>query len=443
MKKLCALTLIVLLSINAAFADRSKVYCKLDKYASDIVSLSSRVSFNGGTNLPDSFITGNDKTVTKDFTLGNNRVKFNLYFPKEQNGRGLNASTTVHVTIYLNGKEIVNTKHFGQPSDYYVSYNTDILCRSKLIYVVLDDTNNIRVRFMGVYIPKEVRENKNSWGEDDEKKFELDYKASSTVINDARLAKGVISRTTKTTDQQFSKTNNWRTDQFFLDLKQATWGAKNNIDETRKAWKNVPIPFLATYQGAELGDYFHLNFKDANGKRYDFGTGKNDYGSFKLFDENDYYKNIKSKYVGKTFKIFWEWKPSSFVCCEGGNKLVKAYQPSIVRLELVNSNTNSEDKNKGLNIAGTYECNKYDANEKNNWHYVTIEKSKYSNAYIWKNRANKSWTLLPTSDPLVYTVSKKCPYYSTYKTAEVVLDYRNKNKILGIWGPGKEFFTLK
>ena len=207
MKKILSLTVIFLLFINAAFADRPKVYCKLQN-SSKVISLTSAISYNGGGNLPNTFITGNDRLVTKDFTLGKYRVKFKLYFPKEENGRALNASTTVHVNIYLNGKEILNTKHFGQPSDYFVGFKTNILCRAYAIYVALDRNNQVRVRLMGKYTPKHVRENKNVWGKDDELGFDLDYLASSGLVNDVRVSKSVTTNTDRPNGLQNTKDTN-------------------------------------------------------------------------------------------------------------------------------------------------------------------------------------------------------------------------------------------
>ncbi|MCH2223885.1 MAG: hypothetical protein MK066_03875 [Crocinitomicaceae bacterium] len=96
--------------------------------------------------------------------------------------------------------------------------------------------------------------------------------------------------------------------------------------------------------------------------------------------------------------------------------------------------------NKDINIEGNYECHKYDAGGKNNWHYVTIKKDD-NGTYVWENNANRSWSLYPTTSPLIFKVSENCPYFKTYKTAKAVID--SNNAILGIWGPSNEFYSFE
>jgi hypothetical protein len=98
-------------------------------------------------------------------------------------------------------------------------------------------------------------------------------------------------------------------------------------------WKNVESPFLATYNGNDFGDYHHIIFIDANGKSFDFGFGNNDFGEIELFFENDDLRD-NPEYLEKTFKVYWEWKASSFPCCSGEYEMVEAYLPSIVKLEV-------------------------------------------------------------------------------------------------------------
>lgn len=101
-----------------------------------------------------------------------------------------------------------------------------------------------------------------------------------------------------------------------------------------EAWKGVNNPLIATYIGNEFGDYHHIEFEDDNGKIYDFGFGNNDYGNIELyFDDKQLTDN--PKYLGKIFKINWEWKISSFPCCSGEHQAAEAYLPSIVKLEII------------------------------------------------------------------------------------------------------------
>ena len=67
-------------------------------------------------------------------------------------------------------------------------------------------------------------------------------------------------------------------------------------------------------------------------------------------------------------------------------------------------------------ISGEYVIDGYD-NNKNDWHYVTIEKVNDSGSYRWTNRAGVSWSLFqkwPTDDH--FEVGKECPYYNSGHT---------------------------
>lgn len=127
---------------------------------------------------------------------------------------------------------------------------------------------------------------------------------------------------------------NWSTADFIISEKYKSFASlRNLIEHTREEWKNVQSPFKAVYTGCDIGDYFHLNFEDAQGKSYDFGFGNNNYGDILLFDTVAYESN--RKYVGRSFRIHWTWKISKFPCCDGEYDNVEAYYPSITKLELI------------------------------------------------------------------------------------------------------------
>lgn len=109
---------------------------------------------------------------------------------------------------------------------------------------------------------------------------------------------------------------------------------KQDINYERVYWKGVKSPFVATYKGNEIGDYHHINFIDAKNKIYDFGFGNNNFGAIKLFFRQDDFKD-NPKYLSRKFKVYWKWKLASFPCCDGDYKIVKAYMPSITKLELL------------------------------------------------------------------------------------------------------------
>lgn len=106
---------------------------------------------------------------------------------------------------------------------------------------------------------------------------------------------------------------------------------ENYLSILREQWKDTPNPIVAKFESAELHDYFHLLFRDAEGNGYDFADGNNDLGDYVLYDE-DYTGN--KKYIGKEFEIKWEWKMSEFVCCDGMMENVEGEIPSIVNIQL-------------------------------------------------------------------------------------------------------------
>lgn len=107
---------------------------------------------------------------------------------------------------------------------------------------------------------------------------------------------------------------------------------ERHLAALEEEWSTVPNPVQATYRGAEFGDYFHLSFETADGKWLDFGDGDNTIGGIELYNQ-DFESNPALE--GKQFKITWEWKESSFNCCEGTMDAVKAKTPSITSIQPV------------------------------------------------------------------------------------------------------------
>jgi len=146
-----------------------------------------------------------------------------------------------------------------------------------------------------------------------------------------------------------SKINDWGINKFIIECPENyVTNLMQEIEYYKKEWENVENPFIATYKGNYFGDYHHINFEDSNEKSYDFGFGENDFGDILLFF-NDEQINDNPKYLGKQFNIFWEWKISSFPCCSGKQELVKAYYPSIIKLELLKTNANRVDGSASVN----------------------------------------------------------------------------------------------
>lgn len=159
-------------------------------------------------------------------------------------------------------------------------------------------------------------------------------KDSTLVENDsANFVSSDTIQTTSKSAENFMDVSNWKIDDFIIHKKdKSNLALRNLIEYEKENWRAVKNPFKAKYQGCDFGDYFHLNFKDDEGKYYDFGFGENNLGMFQLYDTVTFEDN--SKYMGKNFTIFWNWKICKFPCCDGEYEPVEAYLPSIVRLEL-------------------------------------------------------------------------------------------------------------
>ena len=189
MKKILLLLVTFLLSNSFVFADALTIYCEILK-SDTAVSIQSHLFWNvdENINVPKSFISGRDKTFTKKIKLGKNRLKVKLFFPKQENGRKLNATTTVFVTIYLNGKKIIYTEHFGQHSEDFVDYETDILCRPSIITIFLDN-DKVQTNVQGVYTPKNTLYPAYSL---EDEMFALNYSLSSIYVDDTKICKDVF-----------------------------------------------------------------------------------------------------------------------------------------------------------------------------------------------------------------------------------------------------------
>ncbi|MDG1914767.1 MAG: hypothetical protein P8I55_09290 [Crocinitomix sp.] len=108
---------------------------------------------------------------------------------------------------------------------------------------------------------------------------------------------------------------------------------KNYVDYLHEVMDDVESPIELVYEGVDFGDYFHLTFTGPDELYLDFGDANNDFGEYELYDPLTFEDN--SKYVGKTFEVFWEFKASSFYCCEGEMESTTAEVPSIVQLKLM------------------------------------------------------------------------------------------------------------
>jgi hypothetical protein len=129
--------------------------------------------------------------------------------------------------------------------------------------------------------------------------------------------------------------SNWKSQDFIVDAGiYSTSEVWSSIDWQLEQVKNLKSPFLAKFTTVEIHDYFHLNFETENGQTLDCGDGENNLGEYVLYSAPDYIEN--PKYAGKTFLVYWNWEIATFQCCSGSYNTVKAYVPTITKLELQN-----------------------------------------------------------------------------------------------------------
>ena len=87
-----------------------------------------------------------------------------------------------------------------------------------------------------------------------------------------------------------------------------------------------------------------------------------------------------------------------------------------------------ENKKTELRIAnelvGNYECHRYDADDKTDWHCVEVT-SNGDGVLKWTNRAGRSWTLTMRGVDYPYRVKptlmtdKDCPHFESIKFVEI------------------------
>jgi hypothetical protein len=155
--------------------------------------------------------------------------------------------------------------------------------------------------------------------------------STTLIITDDKLDSVIPNRDT----QLFTNRCNLKIDDYIKQYPaNQTAELRRHMERLRKEWQNVPNPITATYQGNDFGDYHHILFKAANGVEYDFGQAKNSYGQYNLHKLSGQYED-NPEFLGKKFKVYWDWKLSEFHCCDGESGEAKAYLPSITKLELI------------------------------------------------------------------------------------------------------------
>ncbi len=88
---------------------------------------------------------------------------------------------------------------------------------------------------------------------------------------------------------------------------------------------------IAEYSYSEQGDYAYIVFTDLDGKEWDFGAGKNNFGAFDF--EGDNFEGNK-KLVGARFKIYWLNKKVE-AYAEDGETIIHIEAPSVIKIDLI------------------------------------------------------------------------------------------------------------
>ncbi|MDG1822890.1 MAG: hypothetical protein P8H25_05915 [Flavobacteriaceae bacterium] len=77
----------------------------------------------------DFYFNGSDKETYQLFWIDENKIEIKAYFPLQKNGRKLNETTTIHLSVRINDMEVFFSKHFGRHSEWRVAKEYEILPR--------------------------------------------------------------------------------------------------------------------------------------------------------------------------------------------------------------------------------------------------------------------------------------------------------------------------
>ena len=133
----------------------------------------------------DFYFNGNDQETQQLFWIDDNKIEINAYFPLQINGKKLVRTTTVHLSIKVNGKEIFTSKHFGQISEWLVPKLYGVLPRPLMIELTFDSYNKGNITIDG-----QLEETDYDKGFEIDKHFLIEYKIENIqeCIDDQKLA---------------------------------------------------------------------------------------------------------------------------------------------------------------------------------------------------------------------------------------------------------------
>lgn len=133
----------------------------------------------------DYYFHGDDEEYRQVIWIEGNKTEIIAYFPLQKNGRELVATTTIHLTIKINYKEVFNSEHFGQCSEFYVTKKFGILPRPKNLSIHFVDSDNTTISIDGM-----IGETKYENGNALQEHFAITYNLNKNKrIDDEKLAK--------------------------------------------------------------------------------------------------------------------------------------------------------------------------------------------------------------------------------------------------------------
>ncbi len=93
----------------------------------------------------------------------------------------------------------------------------------------------------------------------------------------------------------------------------------------------TPGTYDGVFVDSAMGDYYHFTF-DLGGDVIDFGNGDNQLAGTPFAGKTgEELADLK----GKEFTVTWDYRESSFACCEGAPGVYLGMKPSIVGITLI------------------------------------------------------------------------------------------------------------
>lgn len=93
----------------------------------------------------------------------------------------------------------------------------------------------------------------------------------------------------------------------------------------------TPGTYDGVFVDSEMGDYYHFTF-DLGGDVIDFGSGDNQLAGTPFAGKTG---EELASLKGKEFTVTWDYRESTFACCEGSTDTYLGMKPSIVSVSLI------------------------------------------------------------------------------------------------------------